>query len=47
MTTFMIVRGRTMIRIFKVLLVMASIAGYAYVSNQDFEDQQKAEAAYK
>ena len=48
MTTFMTVRGVSqMIRIIKVLLVMASIWGYAYVSNQDFEDQQKAEAAYK
>ena len=45
MTTFMTVRGVTqMIRIIKVLLVMASIAGYAYISNQDFEDQKKAEA---
>ena len=44
-TTFITVRGVTqMIRIIKVLLVMASIAGYAYISNQDFEDQKKAEA---
>jgi hypothetical protein len=36
-----------MIRILKVLLVMACIAGYAYVSNQDYNDQIMAEAAYK
>ena len=29
-----------MIRIFKVLAIMALIAGYAYISNQDYEDQQ-------
>jgi hypothetical protein len=36
-----------MIRILKVLLVMACIAGYAYVSNQTYNDQIMAEAAYK
>jgi len=36
-----------MIRILKVLLVMACIAGYAYVSNQDYNDQIMAETAYK
>jgi len=45
MITFITVLGVSqMIRIIKVLLVMASIWGYAYISNQDFEDQQKAEA---
>lgn len=33
-----------MIRIIKVLLVMAAIAGYAYISNQDFEDEQLAQS---
>ena len=48
MTTFMTVPGRTqMIRIIKVLLVMASIWGYAYVNNQDFEDQQLAKSVWK
>jgi len=28
-----------MIRILKVLLVMASIAGYAYISNQTYNEQ--------
>jgi hypothetical protein len=35
-----------MIRVAKVLLVLASIAGYAYISNQDYEDQTKANATY-
>lgn len=33
-----------MIRIIKVLLVMAAIAGYAYISNQEFENQQLAQS---
>jgi hypothetical protein len=27
---------------YKILLAIALIAGYAYISNQDFEDQQLA-----
>lgn len=33
-----------MIRLIKVLLVMAAIAGYAYISNQEFENQQLAQS---
>jgi hypothetical protein len=36
-----------MTRIIKVLAVFALIAGYAYISNQDYNDQIMAEAAYK
>ena len=47
MTTFMPTKAMTMIRTVKVLFVLALIAGYAYVSNQDYNDQIMAEAAYK
>jgi len=47
MTTFTATGVMTMYRILKVLLVMALIAGYAYVSNQDYEDQQMVEAINK
>ena len=36
-----------MIRIIKVLAVFALIAGYAYLSNQDYQDQVLAEQVFK
>jgi hypothetical protein len=39
MTTFTDTKVMTM---YKILLAIALIAGYTYISNQDFEDQQLA-----
>lgn len=36
-----------MTRIIKILAVFALIAGYAYVSDQDYQDEQLAEQVYK
>lgn len=36
-----------MIRTLKVLFIFALIAGYAYVSNQDYQDQIMVEAISK
>jgi hypothetical protein len=47
MTTFTLTKAMKMIRTIQVLFVLALIAGYAYVSNQDYNDQIMAEAAYK
>ena len=38
MTTFTAIKVTTM---YKILLAIVLIIGYAYVSNQDFEDQQR------
>ncbi len=46
MTTSTTISLTPMYRLIKVLLIMACIAGYAYVSNMDYEDELLAQQAW-